>query len=118
MKICKKTEPKDALIRVKKFRHILSNYKKLKKKEKNFIKNNMPLDFVKLICEILENVISGRFPVKKSVLEAFQKFKNKIKTLLNNKILLRRKKEVVMQGGNLLATVLGLGADIVAELLK
>lgn len=78
----------------------------------------MPFDFVKLICEIVENVMSGRFPVKKSVLEAFQKFKNKIKTLLNNKILLRRKKEVVMKGGSLLATVLGLGTEIVAELLK
>lgn len=103
--------------RVKKFSALLSNFNSFSNHEKNQIKKNISLDFVKLIIEIVANIENGSIRLDNAGKSKLKRYKSKMQSLLMPQSLQKRKK--TLQSGGFVGTLLTLlGTQLVSYLIN
>jgi hypothetical protein len=101
-----KIVPKE-MKRLQKYRHILLNFKNFSKTEQKMVLENLPSDFVKLICELCYNYESGKINTRNSKkLETLKRYKRHIQSLSDSQTPLSTHKHTILKGGSLLPVLL------------
>jgi hypothetical protein len=83
------------------------------------IKENLPLDVVKLVVELCLNISNGNLRLDDQMVKKLQKYKNQILSLTNNHLSLRKRKHILQSGGAFLPVLLKVvGPMVVSEILE
>lgn len=90
----------------------------MSKKEQKWMKRNLPLEFVKVLCELIYNMMNGNINVKEDLRGMLRKYKNKIKAVFNCKNGIRKKRELVQTGGLVHSVLDSITPNLINELLS
>lgn len=104
--------------RVRRYQNILLNYPSFNKQEKQWVKSNMSLDFVKLIIEICVNVLNGNIPLDRKLKKFLEDYKSKLQVISSGQKTISEKKRIIQRGGFLPLLLSTAGSAIIQQLLS
>ena len=108
---------KDKLKRLKAHQSTLYYLSKLTstKDRKKFIKHLLTTNQIQTICEIVHNILHGKFPIKSKIKQKLFKYKQALRLLKCPKISIEKKRKILIQKGGFLPILLG---SVVSSLLN
>lgn len=75
-------------------------------------------DLILCLCECALNVLKGNVTLTNAQLKKLKQYKQHLRKLIEKKLALKKKKEVIQKGGFLPALLAPLAASVIAPLLR
>jgi hypothetical protein len=97
---------------------LLSVYKKYNNKQKHDFKYKINNDFVKFIVEIVASILDGKTAISQSSEANLNKYKNKMRTLLDPHKSLGVKRYTIQTGGFLATILAAIASSVVSSLIS
>lgn len=93
--------------RLKKHKHILHVLKTSNSTVRKSILNAANPELVKIICEICMNILNGNVKISKKFKNSLKKYKDSLRKIASPRTNLKFKKQLLVQKGGFLPTLLG-----------
>jgi len=98
------------------FKYIISKH--CKKSTRNHIIKNSKGTLIKKLCECILNVIEGRVKISDDELNKLKPYKNLFRKLLKRRLPINKKKDLIVQHGGFLSTLIPIILGAVPELIS
>jgi len=91
--------------------------KKANKKQRNAILDSANKDLILCLCEVIDNVLAGTVKLSIKQKKDLSKYKSILRQLIDKKISINKKKQLLVQKGGFLPAVLGPALGLAAAIL-
>ena len=98
------------------FKYMISNH--CKKSTRNHIIKASKGPFIKKICECVLNVLNGKVKVNNEQLKKLKPYRNLFRKLLKKRLPIEKKKDLIIQKGGFLSTLLPIILGAIPELIS
>lgn len=108
----------EGMERLQKHQHILLNFPKFSNNQQKWCKENISLDFCKVIVEICHNLNNGNLPSNKRIDRELKPYKRRMQTLTTRHMPLGQRKHIIQRGGFLSILLSAIGSALISHLLS
>ena len=98
------------------FKYIISKH--WKKSTRNHIIKNSKGTLIKKLCECILNVLEGRVKISEEELKKLKPYKNLFRKLLKRRLPINKKKDLIIQHGGFLGTLIPIILGALPELIS
>lgn len=110
--------PQNGMERVHRYRNILLNSQNFNRQEKQWIKENISIDFLKFIIEICANILDGNLVLDKKCNTCLKPYIKIMRAMVEPHKTLNQKKGIIQSGGALPILLKVVGTALIQHLLQ